>query len=244
IMDPQFKLAVGILCFIGLISSLASGSEADVEINFDSMPRCSWEACAPVIHLLECGQGITIDCFCRKPSPLKCAWKESKDCWKRTEDWYDTQCPRKPHINLSEIPGCARGCFDKANVCLKQTYNCVCSQHKPDCSNSTTSKCISDEVGLYDAWYKKTCKSLLPEWPPSVSNSPPTVSPTRSASGVFTSSTSAPSSRGLSKGAISGVAIGSVAGALALGTFLFFLWKRKSHGSSRHEMEDYSNPKG
>ncbi|KAG0129199.1 hypothetical protein HOY82DRAFT_564700 [Tuber indicum] len=230
-IDPQFRLATGILCFIALISPLSSGAggrfqRRDANVNFTSMPQCSWTVCSPLLSsLLDCGQGITVDCFCRRPNPLICAWTVNWDCWNRTEDWYDTQCPGRPPVNLSEIPSCARSCFDKGNVCMEQTYNCVCSQPRPDC-NSATTTCGSDEVGLYDAWYRNTCKSNLTALPTSASNPHPTGPSTSSAAGTPTPPPPFPD-ESLSKGATAGIAVGVIAGTFALGVFLFIIWKWK-----------------
>ncbi|KAG0641811.1 hypothetical protein HOY80DRAFT_1110836 [Tuber brumale] len=252
-IDPQFKLAAGILCFIALISPLSSGARGrlerrDTNVNFTSMPQCSWLVCSPLLSsLLDCGQGaqITVDCFCKKTNPLICAWTVNWDCWNRTEDWYDTQCPGKPPVNLSEIPSCARSCFDGANVCMEQTHNCVCSQPRPDC-NSATTTCASDEVGLYDAWYKKTCKSNLTELSMSVSTllptRAPTGAPTGSSSGAPITPTLVPK-ESLSKGATAGIAVGAIAGTFALGAFMFFVWKRKDHSPSGNGMVYYPDQK-
>ena len=145
----------------------------------------------------------------------------SWDCWNRTEDWYDSQCPGKPLVDLTGIPECARNCFNKANVCKKLTTNCVCSQPKPDCSFSTTT-CKSADVSLYDAWYTKSCKYNLTA-ATSVSNPSATASSTNSTGGG--------GGGGLSKGAIAGVAIAAVAGALALGLLLYYCRGRGASSS-------------
>ncbi|PWW80787.1 hypothetical protein C7212DRAFT_274141 [Tuber magnatum] len=257
-MDLQFKFAGGILCLITLISSLTSGAEValqprNAEVDFSKMPECSSAICASVLGaLLDCGQEIMTDCFCGKPNPLACAWSVNWDCWNRTEDWYDTQCPKKPPVDLSGIPSCARSCFDKANICPEPTSNCVCSQPKPDCKSSTTT-CTPTEVGKYDDWYEKSCKYKL------TATSTRDSSP--SATGPSTNSTSAASASprsgggggggGLSKGAIAGVALGAVMGTFALGVSLYFCWKRREPGlgcaaaesPGPHELEDSSNPK-
>jgi len=135
----------------------------------------------------------------------------SWDCWNRTEDWYDSQCPGKPLVDLTDIPECARSCFYKANVCKKMTTNCVCSQPKPDCSFSTTT-CKSDDVSLYDAWYNKSCKYNLTA----------TTTSSTSDTSISPSPIGNRSRKGLSTGAIAGVAIGAAAGGLALGLLLYY----------------------
>ncbi|KAG0130897.1 hypothetical protein HOY82DRAFT_358011 [Tuber indicum] len=252
-MDPQFKFAGGILCLITLMSSLTSGAGGalrlrDGDLDFSKMPECSSKICAPILgSLLDCGQRIMVDCFCRRPNPLICAWTVNWDCWNRTEDWYDTQCPGKPLVDLTAIPGCARSCFDNANVCLEMTSNCVCSQPRPDC-NSITTTCNSTEVSFYDAWYAKSCKYNLTAMTTSVSSPSTTASSTSSTSA---STRGGGGGGGLSKGAIAGVTIGAVTGALALGVFLCFFRKRKDPGPACdaaksqgvHEMEGSSDPK-
>ncbi|KAG0639458.1 hypothetical protein HOY80DRAFT_921508 [Tuber brumale] len=251
-MDIQFKFAGGILCLISIMSLLTSGAGGalrlrDGALDFSKMPECSSKICAPVLgSLMDCGQRIMVDCFCRKPNPLICAWTVNWDCWNRTEDWYDTQCPGKPLVDLTNIPGCARSCFDKANVCLEMTSNCICSQPRPDC-NSMTTTCNSTEVSLYDAWYTKSCKYNSTAMTTSVSKPSTTAS---SVSSIF-ASTGGGGGGGLSKGVIAGVTIGAVTGALALGVFLCFFWKRKDTGpgcgsvasSGVLEMEGFPDPK-
>jgi len=185
-------------------------------------------------------------------SPLLIHDRVNWDCWNRTEDWYDTQCPGKPLVELNDIPSCARSCFDKANVCMEQTSNCVCSQPKPDCSNSSTTTCKPTDVGLYDAWYTKSCKYNLTATT-SVSNPSATASSKNSTSVGSTSpaTTGGGGGRGLSKGATAGVAIGVIAGTLVLGLFLYSRRKQKDPDQdlaaeappSLHEMEDSWNLK-
>ncbi|CUS13042.1 unnamed protein product [Tuber aestivum] len=254
-MDLQFKFAGGILCLISLISSLTSGARValqprDAEVDFSNMPVCSKAICTPILSsLLDCGQNIMTDCFCGKPNPLACAWSVNWDCWNRTEDWYDTQCPGKPLVNLSSVPSCARSCFDRANVCLEQTSNCVCSQPRPGCNSSTTT-CNSMEMDMYNAWYTRSCEygQIAPST--SVSN-PSAARPTSSTSG---GSTSPPSiggggRGGLSTGAIAGAVLGAVAGTFALGVFLYLFLKKKDPDlgypatAGPHELGDSPNPK-
>lgn len=250
-MELEFKFAGSILCLVGLISSLTSGAGVelqprDANVDFSQMPECSSKICTSILGaLLDCGGGITTDCFCRRPNPLVCAWTVSWDCWNRTEDWYDSQCPGKPLVDLTGIPECARSCFNKANLCKKMTSNCVCSQPKPDCSFSTTT-CKSPDVSLYDAWYTKSCKYNL-----TASTSPSATGPSlNSASGTSTSpgSTGNCGRKGLSTGAIAGVAIGAAAGGLALGLLLYYCWGPRAPSSDGaaaappgpHKIEDSS----
>ncbi|PUU82459.1 hypothetical protein B9Z19DRAFT_1157231 [Tuber borchii] len=256
-IDPQLRLAGGILCLICLISPLTSVAGGALqpraaEVDFSKMPECSSKICTPILgSLLSCGQSITLDCFCGKPNPLICAWTVNWDCWNRTEDWYDSQCPGKPLVDLTGIPECARSCFDKANVCKVMTSNCVCSQPKPDCSFSTTT-CKAADVSLYDAWYTKSCKYNLTTMTTGVSNPSATASSTNSTSVGSTSPASGGGGgRGLSKGAIAGVAIGVITGALVLGFFLCSGRKQKDPDQgfaaeappSLHEMDDSWNLK-
>jgi len=178
------------------------------------------------------------------------------DCWNRTEDWYDTQCPGKPLIDLTGIPTCASSCFNQSNVCMKFTSNCVCSQPRPDCTASTTT-CNSSAVAVYDAWYSKSCEYNLTD--KSVSNPSTTTTPssTTSTSTSTSTVTTAGNSGGgnggsLSKGAVVGVAIGAFAGTIGLGALLYFIFFRKPENSVHDysaapsgpaEMEDSSRPK-
>jgi len=162
------------------------------------------------------------------------------DCWNRTEDWYDTQCPGKPLVDLTEIPECARDCFNIENICEKMTSNCICSQLKHNC-DSTTTRCKSTDLGLLEAWYAKSCEYNLTGMATSVT--PSTCTPP--------ASTESSVSKCLSKGAIGGVAIGAAAGALVLGGLLCYFWGSGVPGSNgatpvppgRYEMGVYSNPK-
>ncbi|RPA89972.1 hypothetical protein L873DRAFT_1821954 [Choiromyces venosus 120613-1] len=260
-MELQFKLAAGILCLVSVISSLTSGAGVtlqprDVDVDFSGMPQCSSKICIPTLgSSLGCGSRILVDCFCGKPNPLMCAWTVNWDCWNRTEDWYATQCPGKPLIDLTGIPSCARGCFDKSNVCMEFTSNCVCSEPRPDCSASTTS-CNSSEAAVYDAWYTKSCEYNQTATNPtstqgssstsSTSTSSPTTTPIGSGSG------SGGGGGGLSKGATVGLAIGAFTGTVGLGALIFFFFFRKSKGAGQdysaaptgpQELEDPSLPK-
>ncbi|PUU77967.1 hypothetical protein B9Z19DRAFT_1049295 [Tuber borchii] len=262
-MELQFKLAAGILCLISLISSLTSGAGVvlqprDTDVDFSGMPECSSKICIPTLgSSLGCGSGVTLSCFCGKPNPLACAWVVNWDCWNRTEDWFDTQCPGKPLVDLTGIPSCARSCFDKSNVCMEFTSNCVCSQPRPDCSASTTT-CNTSEVALYDAWYSKSCEYNLTEAKDSNPSTTKSLSSTASTSASTSTSsptittTSNSSSGGLSKGAVVGVAIGAFGGTIALGALLYFLFFGKPKNSEPEyraaplgtaEMEDSSHPK-
>ncbi|CUS11662.1 unnamed protein product [Tuber aestivum] len=243
--ELEFKFAAGILCLTSLISSLTSGAGVvlqprDVEVDFSGMPECMSKVCIPILgSSLGCGPTILVDCFCGKPNPLLCGWVTDWECWNRTEDWYDTQCPGKPLVDLTGIPSCVRSCFDKTNVCIESTSNCICSQPKPDCTASKTD-CNSSEVAVYDAWYSKSCEYnqttlTLPN--PSSTKVPP------SSTTVSTTSTSPPASSsasggggGLSKGGVAGVAIGAFIGTVALGTLLYlFLFRRP-----KNPVQDYS----
>ncbi|PUU82457.1 hypothetical protein B9Z19DRAFT_1041022 [Tuber borchii] len=233
-IDLEFKFAGSILCLVGLISSLTSGAGValqprDADVDFSKMPDCSSKICVSILgSLLDCGGEITLGCFCRRPNPLVCAWSVNWDCWNRTEDWYDSQCPGKPLVDLTGIPECARNCFNKANVCIEQTSNCVCSQPKPDCSFSTTT-CKAADVSLYDAWYTKSCKyNLTATTSPSTTG--PSLNPTSSTS-TSPTSTGSGGRKGLPKGAIAGVAIAAVAGALALGLLLYYCRGRGASSS-------------
>jgi len=137
--------------------------------------------------------------------------------------------PGKPLVDLANIPGCARSCFDKANVCKKLTTNCVCSQPKPDCDSSTTT-CKSNEVGLYDAWYAKSCGYNLTAMTTSISNPFWTEHSSIIEHPNCPHSTTGGGCEGLSKGAFAGAAVGAVTGTLALGVFLCSRWKRRDPG--------------
>jgi len=204
------------------------------------------------VSFCNCSSRISTISF--HPSPLLMVDSVNWDCWNRTEDWYDTQCPGKPHVDLGDIPGCARSCFGKANVCKEMTSNYVCSQPRPNC-NSTTTTCKSTEVGWYDAWYTRSCKYNPTTTTTSVSNPSTTASSTNSTSVGSTSPVSTGGGGGgggLSKGAITGVAVGAVTGTLALGIFLCSCWKQKDSAGrdcgaeappGLQEMEDSSNAK-
>ena len=174
------------------------------------------------------------------PSHLLMHGSVDWDCWRRTEDWYDTQCPGKPYVDLTGIPECARSCFSKENVCKKLTTNCVCSQPKPDCY-STTTGCKSADLRLLEAWYTKSCEYNLTAM--TTSFTPSTCTPP--------SSTESSVSKCLSKGAIGGVAICGAAGALVLGALLCYFWRPGAPGSNgaaalppgRYGMGVYSKPK-
>jgi len=168
-------------------------------------------------------------------------------CWNRTEDWYNTQCPGKPLVDLTDIPECARGCFDKKNVCKKLTTNCVCSQPRPDCNTATTT-CKSEELDLYNAWYTKSCEYNLTAVGTGGAVS---LSTTETSSSTVHASTGSCGPKGLSTGAIAGVAIGAAAGGLALGALLWHCCRARVPASdgaataplAQHEIGDYSYPK-
>ncbi|RPB03945.1 hypothetical protein L873DRAFT_1833339 [Choiromyces venosus 120613-1] len=168
-MDFQFKWAGGILCLMSLISSLTSGAGVklrprNADVDFSKMPECASRICTLILGaLLHYGQRITTDCFCGRPNPLVCAWST-------------TQCPGKPLVDISGIPSCARNCFNGANICPTLTSNCICSQKRPDC-NSVTTTCDSNEVGVYDAWYIRSCSTRIrpPTGTPSTTGLSPTT---------------------------------------------------------------------
>jgi len=172
------------------------------------------------------------------------------DCWNRTEDWYDTQCPGKPLVDITGIPSCARGCFNGSNVCYEFTSNCVCSGRKPDCTILTTT-CDTSGVAEYDAWYSKSCeynRTVTSSITSTTTPLPSTTTTPTSSSAVTTPSGS--SNRDLSKGAIAGVAIGAFAGTITLGALLYFFFFRQPENSGQDystpalaEMEDSSRPK-
>ncbi|PWW76203.1 hypothetical protein C7212DRAFT_189582 [Tuber magnatum] len=259
--ETQFGFAAGILCLISLISSSTSGvgvvlQPRDVEVDFSGMPECASKTCIPILgSSLGCGPRISVDCFCGKPNPLLCGWYTNWDCWNRTEGWYDTQCPGRPLVDFTGIPSCVRSCFDKLNVCVKSTSNCVCSQPRPDCSASTTT-CNSSDIAVYDAWYSKSCEynqtttsSLVPPTaePQLPTSTTPTPLPTSSSGGRRGGG-----GGGLSKGGVAGAAVGAFAGTVALGALLYFFVFRRQKGSKQDrdtaqpapaEMEDSSHPK-
>lgn len=234
-----------------LISSFTSGAGGvlqlrDAEVDFYQMPTCSSATCVRILNsLLGCGTRIRTDCFCRKPNPLVCAWSVDWSCWNRTEDWYNTQCPGKPLVDLTDIPECALSCFSKKNVCKKLTTNCVCSQPKPDCNTATTT-CKSADLDLYNAWYTKSCEYNLT----AVGTGAMSHFTTETSTSTLSASTGSCGPKGLSTGAIAGVAIGAAAGGLALGALLWYCCRSRSPGSDgaaialgQHEIEDYSYPK-
>ena len=139
------------------------------------------------------------------------------DCWNRTEDWYNRQCPGKPLVDLTDIPECARSCFNEKNVCVEMTSNCLCSQPRPNC-NSTTTRCGSTELGLYEAWYTKSCEYNL------TANTTSVISPSTTEPSTYTPPDSTSTGGGvhkrLSNGAIAGVAISAATGVLALCAFM------------------------
>lgn len=225
----------------------------DVNVDFSGMPECSSKVCIPKLgSSLGCGSGVTAGCFCGKPNPLYCAWTVDWACWNRTEDWYDTQCPGKPLVDLTGIPSCARNCFNGSNICMEFTSNCVCSQPRPDCTVLTTT-CDTSGVAEYDAWYSKSCEyNLTDPNPPNPSTTTPPPSTTTTPTPPPADTTPSGSNRSLSKGAIAGVAIGAFAGTITLGALLYFFFFRKPESSGQDystgppaavEMEDSSHPK-
>jgi len=140
------------------------------------------------------------------------------------ENWYDTQCPGKPLVDLTDILEYTRNCFNMRDVYKEMPSNYVYSQPRHNYISSTTT-CKSTEVGLYDAWYTKSCKYNQMGTPTNPSNLSIT-SPSTPATSTPPAFAGSGSSKGLSKRAIAGMTIGAVVGVLVLGFLLYCCWGR------------------
>jgi hypothetical protein len=104
----------------------------------------------------------TVECFCKAPIPLTCAWGCNWTGWMYVEDWFRNLCPHTPQVDFSPLPACARDCISDGSFnygCITQTSSCFCLRAELfDCPAQCSTAAELDQI---KHWYAKQCGHSL-----------------------------------------------------------------------------------
>jgi hypothetical protein len=125
----------------------------------DTIPTCSLVPvpCPTDSFETDC-HTYTVECFCKAPIPLTCAWGCDWRGWMYVEDWFSKVCPDTPPVDFSPLPACARDCISDGSFnygCITQTSSCFCLF--ADLFNCPARCSTEAELDQIKHWYAKQC---------------------------------------------------------------------------------------
>jgi hypothetical protein len=100
----------------------------------------------------------TVECFCKAPIPLICAWACDWTGWMYVEDWFSQKCPHTPPVDFSPLPACARDCISDGSFnygCITQTSSCFCL--RANLFNCPAQCSTAAELDQIKHWYANEC---------------------------------------------------------------------------------------
>jgi hypothetical protein len=100
----------------------------------------------------------TVECFCKAPIPLICAWGCDWTGWMYVEDWFSKVCPDTPPVDFNPLPTCARDCISDGSFnygCITQTSSCFCL--RANLFNCPAQCSTAAELDQIKHWYANEC---------------------------------------------------------------------------------------
>jgi hypothetical protein len=143
----------------GLIEDISNFFWACNSPSSDTIPTCPLVpvSCPADSFKTDC-HTYTVECFCKAPIPLTCAWGCDWRGWMYVEDWFSKVCPDTPPVDFSPLPACARDCISDGSFnygCITQTSSCFCLfADLFSCPAQCSTKAELDQI---TDWYAKEC---------------------------------------------------------------------------------------